>query len=393
MSSPALRMRLGFTLPKLMVLGGCVLLTFGAAINAPAGAADDETRRAGQPAYASDDGISPGVAQHSAIASFTQQNPESGLYRSGSRITRVYGLAFAHGESPEQTAEQFRLQHAEMFGVPAADLRPVSILEDQRHTQQVMFDRKTGEYKFTLVYYSQYVNRIPVFRADLRLLVRNEADYPLVLASANLRNLGGFTATLDGVDLKDTPLWEGAATELVPALRNFTQAKPVIWAGVDNMTVKPALAVTFVGDNKGAPPTDAIEKWLFVVDAATAQILYQEDLVLETDVFGHVGGMASDGPGADICADEIFKDMPYARANIGGTYAFADVFGDYLIPNAGDSQVTVQSPIRGQYFVVENFNLPNTVLSTNVTPPGPADFTHNALNNSEINRSEVNAYN
>ncbi len=169
MSSPALSMRLCLSFPKLMVLGGCVLLALGAAISSPAGAADNETRRAGQPASASDDGISPGVAYLSAIASFTRQNPESGLYRSGSRITRVYGQAFGHGESPEQTAEQFRLQHAEMFGVRSADLRPVSILEDQRHTQQVMFDRETGKYKFTLVYYSQYVNSIPVYRADLRI--------------------------------------------------------------------------------------------------------------------------------------------------------------------------------------------------------------------------------
>ncbi|MCH8963380.1 MAG: hypothetical protein IIB58_00345 [Planctomycetes bacterium] len=392
MSRSALRMRLCSSFPKLMVLGACALLAVGAAIIAPAGAADDETRRAGKPASASDDGISSGVAQRAAIASFTQQHPESGLYRSGSRITRVYGQAFGHGDTPEQTAEQFRLQHAEMFGVPAADLRPVSILEDQRHTQQVMFDRQTGEYKFTLVYFSQYVNRIPVFRADLRLLVRNEVDSPLVLASVNLRNLGGFTATLDGVDLKDTPLWEGSATELVPALRNFTQPKPVIWAGVDDMTVQPALAVTFVGDNEGAPKGDRPEKWLFVAHATSGKILYRENQILETDVFGHVGGLASDGPGADICAEEVFKDMPRARVNIGGTNVFADEFGDFVIPNAGNTQVTVQSPVRGQRFRVFNAAGTDTVLSMNVLPPGPADFVHNAANNNELIRAEINAY-
>ena len=236
------------------------------------------------------------------------------------------------------------------------------------------------------------MNRIPVFRADLRLLVRNEVDSPLVLASANLRNLGGFTATLDGVDLKDTPLWEGAASEFVPALRNFTQPTPVIWAGVDDMTVEPALAVTFVGDNEGAPKVDRPEKWLFVADAATGEILYRENLIIETDVFGNVSGMATQGPGADFCEPEALEEMSWARVNIGGTFAFADEFGDFVIPNAGNTQVTVQSPVRGQRFRVFNAAGTDTVLSMNVTPPGPADFVHNAANNNEFIRAEVNAY-
>ena len=55
-----------------------------------------------------------------------------------------------------------------------------------------MWDPATGTYKFTLVYYSQYRDSIPVFRADLRLLVRNEEGFPLVLAKSALRPLGAF---------------------------------------------------------------------------------------------------------------------------------------------------------------------------------------------------------
>ena len=57
----------------------------------------------------------------------------------------------------------------------------------------VMFNRDTGDYKFTLVYYTQRVGGIPVYQADLRLLVRNESGFPLVLASSGLRDLAGFT--------------------------------------------------------------------------------------------------------------------------------------------------------------------------------------------------------
>ncbi len=53
-----------------------------------------------------------------------------------------------------------------------------------------MYNRDNGAYKFTLVYYSQYRDGIPVYKSDLRLLVRNEPDHPLVLAASSLRDLG-----------------------------------------------------------------------------------------------------------------------------------------------------------------------------------------------------------
>ena len=42
-----------------------------------------------------------------AAAAFAQQNPRTQFYRSGSRITRIHGKAFASGLSPEGSAEQF----------------------------------------------------------------------------------------------------------------------------------------------------------------------------------------------------------------------------------------------------------------------------------------------
>ena len=110
------------------------------------------------------------------------------------------------------------------------------------------------------------------------------------------------------------------------------------------------------------------------------------------DVNGNVSGMASQGPGADFCEHEVLTPMPYARVNIGVTQAFADENGDFVVPNGGTSSVTVQSPVRGQRFVVSNAAGANTILSMSVTPPGPADFTHNAANSSELIRAEVNAY-
>ena len=109
-----------------------------------------------------------------AAAGFVQPNPRTQFYRSGARITRIHGQAFGSGVSAEASAEQFVESHAQLFGLAHEALHPQSLLEDARHTQSLMYDAQTDTYKFTLVYYSQFFGDLPVFRADLRLLVRNE---------------------------------------------------------------------------------------------------------------------------------------------------------------------------------------------------------------------------
>ncbi len=116
-------------------------------------------------------------------------------YTLNGRTTKLYGRAFSFGSSPENSAEQFRLQHAAVLGALPEDLQPVSLTKDKKYIQPMMYNPVTGQYKFSLVNYCQYRDDIPVFRADLRLLVRNEPDYPLVLATSALRFLGDFQPT------------------------------------------------------------------------------------------------------------------------------------------------------------------------------------------------------
>ncbi len=327
--------------------------------------------------------------RQAAVTAFETQYPEARFLNVEERTTRIYGTVMARGASPEDTAERFRQRHAAILGVSADSLDPRGPLADRRHTQPLMYDRNTGQYKFTLVYYTQRKSDIPVFRADLRLLVRNEPGHPLVLAANGLRDLGSFAPNPHAA--RDSAKGIAAAKEAIAGLTHFTPPELVIWAGVDGMIVAPTVAYEFIGDS-GTRTGANVEKWLFITDAATGQILYQEDQMLSLDVAGNVSGMASQGPGADICAAEAITPMFYARANIGATQVFADVNGDFVIPNAGTAQVTVQSPVRGQRFVVNNLGGASTVLSQNVIPPGPADFVHNQANNDEFIRAEVNAF-
>ena len=93
----------------------------------------------------------------------------------------------------------------------------------------------------------------------------------------------------------------------------------VIWAGVDDIMVQPVQAYSFIGDN--GHPTDGSkpEKYLFITDAATGEILYIENLIIFVDVQGNVQGKATQGKAADYCEEELPDPMRWARVNIGST--------------------------------------------------------------------------
>jgi len=327
-----------------------------------------------------------------AQVAFLAENPGAHFYvQEDGRITRIYGQAFGTGQSPEQVAEDFVTQFSDVFGVSRDELIATSDIPENGRTQPVMYDRDSGSYKFTLVYYSQFKDDIPVFRSDLLLLVRNEEGFPLVLAGSSLRDLGDFEVPA-GVNTLDTGFALNAITKSHPDLFNMGESRLVVWAGVDNMDVDPALAIQFIADN-GLSGTADYQKVLFLVDAQTGEILYEENQILNKDVEGNVSGMATQGLGADVCGPEELQGLPFARVSIsGGSTAFADVNGDFVIPNNGNGQVTVTSEVRGKYFrVVPQSGSPDT-LTMSVTPPGPANFVHNAANNDERNRAQTNGY-
>jgi len=81
-----------------------------------------------------------------------------------------------------------------------------------------------------------------------------------------------------------------------------------------------------------------------------------------------------------------------ANVNIaGGASVYADANGNFVIPSSG-SPVTVNSPMTGLYFYVDNVAGAEETLSLSVVPPGPANFSHNAANSVEQVRAQINGY-
>ncbi len=328
-----------------------------------------------------------------ALDRLVAENAGVKVYDEGGRITRVYGAPFGYGDSPEASAEAFRLKYAAALGVDPGDLIPVGPLPDGRHTQPVMYDRNTGTYKFTLVYYSQFRDGIPVFRADLRLLVRNQPDHPLVLAASGLRDLGGFAIDANILANLGQPGFRAqgfAAAKLealraIPDLLNFTRPETVVWAGVDDMQVQPAVALEFIADNFG-PGGQSDQKRLYLADIETGTILYQENVLIDVD--GNASGNATEGIGADFCEAEISTPLPYLRVTSGANSTFTDMNGDFTISAGGG---TVDATLAdGQRFDIRNFV--GSVESQSLPASTPANFLFNASNSSELVRAQTNGY-
>jgi hypothetical protein len=306
------------------------------------------------------------------------------LYRVGTTLSRVYGRTLAMGDSPDQVGAQFLAENADLFGAEASDLLPLTPVLSQGNQLPMMYDPSTGAYKSTLVYYSQYRDGVPVFRAGIRLLVSNEPGNPLIWAGSNLKRLGDFHPD-PNLASTITP------SQIAPDLPNITTPEPVIWAGVNEDTLTPRQAVTFEVDNNGQE-NGKPQAWRYVVDAATGEVLYKESLIHFTDVTGSVHGMATTLPKSDACNPEVDTAMKYAKVAIGGTTVYADASGNFIIPNPGTSSVSVNSYVAGQYFTVDNLQGSEETLTASVTPPGPANFVHNSANTNEQIRSQVNAY-
>ncbi|MCL4211059.1 MAG: hypothetical protein HRU76_15455 [Phycisphaeraceae bacterium] len=322
------------------------------------------------------------------------------------KLGLVYGVPLATGRNPLESADRFVARHGALPGFDIGDLVMAPKADGIDPIQPVMFEHDRGTFKFTAINYGQFRRGIPVFRSGLVVLVRNEADYPVVMGNYGLRDLRGFDPgnQVGGMAGDEGNGQVNAQRVTQRMLRNARRVlgfegqvvgapQTVIWAGLDGMVVEPAVAVVFSLEfDSGDPAT--YRKRLFVAHAGTGEILYSESEVHEvTDIVGSVQGNATQGNGADICGPEVPMGMPYARVVLNGQNYFADVNGDFVIPHSGTTEVTLTTEVRGRWFRVFNpNNAPPEQLSMNVVPPGPANFLFNAANATEQLRSEVNTY-
>ncbi|MDP7006299.1 MAG: hypothetical protein QF718_08840, partial [Phycisphaerales bacterium] len=295
------------------------------------------------------------------------------------KVTKMVAPELATGRTAELSAQNFLRTWSHSLGVNASDFIAEGPFADGHHVQPIMYNRETGEYKFTGVYFKQTIDGLPVYGSRLMVLSKNVAGNPVVNATVDLRDVENFA--------RPKRLMNNSALALMSAATRFgtavttTEPKLMVYAGSKEEHTEPRAAIVFEATVGGGWDFENYQKAELVVDAETGEILFEKNLILHAD--GNVSGVATESSGADVCDPESATGLPYAKVTRGGNTAYADVNGDFTIGGSGN----INSKLEGQWFNVNNSSGSDSSISQS-----GLNILHNSSNNSESYRAEVNAY-
>ncbi|MCE9620695.1 MAG: hypothetical protein K8R92_12410 [Planctomycetes bacterium] len=334
-----------------------------------------------------------GIDQETIRDRFARQFPGGGLLDIEGSLRRVYGVTFSTGATPSDSADKFMREWSMLWKVPYTQLEKVGPFEDGAHTLELMAADDGESNLFTAAYFRQQVSGVPVFRSLVWGLVRNEDNFPMVLAGATLRDIGNMEERLAGVDLDVAHIDLAVAASQVfgqfDAPPEMTTPRFVIWAGVDEDVQASRLAVEFIASGGQAMNR---QKLLCVVDPANGNILFQESMIYSGSVSGQVNEFVTTDFRADACSAEVVRGMPYAKVVIGSTTFYADVNGAFSGTYSGSGSVVVAPTLAGKYFrVVEQSGSLGTVASQSLPNGGSGTFLFNPAPNA-TNTAQTNAY-
>jgi len=300
-----------------------------------------------------------------AVGDLMQQHPGVQAHGRGERITAVFGGPMTRAATPAEAAALWWRDHANVFGVPEADLRLVR-------------SNQVGHGELVVFAYEQSIDGVPVEGAPVRLLVRQGWTCPVLYVAAKLARQpqGGFPA--DAIDAT-TALAIVQAMEPWSKLKEWSAPELVVFNGETNDGPGPAIrAWRFQGGDLGVAGR---EKYSFFVGASTGCLAHvRDDVYHGEDVYGHVGGLGS---------PDVLPDVPYNPPVeldiaddevriVGGASAYTDRDGNYVILNDLTEPVMVEVDLlEGRWVRVLNGAGENLFLQQVVTPPGPADFLFN----------------
>ncbi len=319
-------------------------------------------------------------SHNSAVAQLRQAFPGVRLHVDEAQVHRFYGKPMTTAATPDEAVDAWLANHSGVFGVGELDLAIDRI-------DSIQYGEKT-------VYaFRQHLAGLPVEYSHLRLLTLNadlDGNSRVVYVAGLLAEepAGGFPAlNLDA----------GQALELIRGqsdyaeLSQWSQPELVVFFGETER--QPAVrAWKFAGDNGDLANR---RRYTFYVDAATGDLAYRRDDILDVDVSGNLAGLGSPGTLPDIPANPPVE-MPILDNLVrisGGNSAYSDIFGDFVISHGGSADVTVLTDLnQGRWADVNNLATGGVLsLSQSVTPPGPADFLFNATP-SEYFTSQVNGF-
>ncbi|MFQ3611938.1 MAG: PepSY domain-containing protein [Fimbriimonadales bacterium] len=309
----------------------------------------------------------PAIPTPNLQAQLEAEAPGVLFYREGQDIRRVWGVPFAFGSSPVDTAQSFVNRYETLFTNRMSQLR-------FSHTQDVM----NG--KFTAIYYVQEVNGIPVDKGEMTLLVLMREDYPLVLVSNAVRAVEPVETT--------PKLTAEDAIALLQKVRPDLEvdSKPELVVYLSEAQTH--LAWAFSVDNH---ILEQRERYRVFVDAHTGAVLEWRSEVYYQDIVGQVQGYATPGLRPDTSQNPpVLRTIPKLRLSvIGGSSVYSNLDGSFTLPFSGSGSATVQADLIGTGVRVQNQAGTTLSLQQTVTPPGPANFLFNSPP-AEFNTAQMN---
>jgi len=306
-------------------------------------------------------------------------HPSVRMMDKNGKVHKIVDKELATGSTPIETAKSFINTWSLALDVDASEFIERGPFPDGHSVQELMYNRATGLYKFTGVYFTQTADGLPVYGSRLMVLVRNVDGYPAVSATTDLRDVKGFMQPRRLV-ANDAVALIAAATRLGKGT-TISQPELMVFAGSETNAHEPTAVLVFEATNGSNWDFEHYSKLELVVDAQTGMILHEKNLILHVD--GNVSGQATEDSGADVCQEESAMGMPYAKVTLGGNTTYTDVNGDYSINGSGN----VTSTLDGTWFNVNN----NSGSDVSITQSNPY-VMHNAANNNEGVRAQVNAY-
>ena len=281
-------------------------------------------------------------------------------------MSRVYGVPFGSGFTPEQSAVTFVNQYSDIFEPGAAIL--------QYSDSQELMDGK-----FTAVYFNETVNGVLVDKGHLTVLVKNVVGSPIVLASSSVAHVA-LKRSLSQIPASQA---EGIVLSTDKSLSMVTAPALVAWSGETDTVYAWSFSV---GNGSLENPV----RFRAFVDASTGAILEKRDEVYFVNVTGNVKGWATPG----ILPNQpnnpsVLQDLVNATARVvAGNSALTNGSGNFTITHGGSTAVDVQAELLGTWSNVNNQAAADEVLTQNVLPPGPANFIFNAAK-TEFVQSQV----
>jgi hypothetical protein len=316
-------------------------------------------------------------------ARFQQAHPGTGFTENYGRIERVYGKAFGGGANAAEAAGSFVRDHVgELWGLAPEQFLPIGPWGGGLHAQPLMTDPITNEAKFMLMGFIPHVGGLPVYDSALRVLVRNEPGFPVVLASAQIPDVAGFAAPDAPIILDENAFSAQARMRFANA--EITGIRSVVFAGVNGETQPARIGAEFILE--GDDLLGQYMKYRFIADPITGEIIYEDNQILHADVSVTVGANKTDQYSME-CGNESISPLPHARVTVGGTVYYADRFGVVDIPNSSGS-VTVNAESRTRWF---NCDGGQGDTSTTVADGGTGSLILNQANSNDANRAWSNA--